>query len=108
MRGCRLALALALALGPRPSQTLTQTLTLTLTLTLTEPNGPNPPPPQVEARYVRVVCMVNAATHSLEGDSPSGPGGRARGGPGNDFARSIGFFSCGFASRPSATHAAAA
>ena len=43
--------------------------------------------------------MVNAATHSLEGDTPGGPGGRARGGPGNDFARSIGFFSCGFAAR---------
>ena len=48
--------------------------------------------PQVEARFVRVVCLVNAATHCLL-NRPGGP----RGGPGPDFARSIGFISCGFA-----------
>ena len=83
---------------------------------------PNPDPnhlsPQVEARFVRVVCLVcdpnltltpnlnpnpnpnptptpnqvNAATYCLL-NRPGGP----QGGPGPSFARSIGFFSCGFA-----------
>ena len=63
----------------------TYCLSLTLTLTLTPNPNPNPyPNPNPN--------QVNAATYCLL-NRPGGP----RGGPGPDFARSIGFFSCGFA-----------
>lgn len=51
--------------------------------------------PQVETRFVRVVCLVNAATYGLLSRPGRPLEELATGGP--DFARCVGFFSCGFA-----------